>query len=44
MTSLVIDNFLVDQLTMVVSIIPNWISPEFLHIFDRELLIVILDD
>jgi hypothetical protein len=38
------DNFLVDQLTMVVSIIPIWISPEFLHIFDRKLLIAILDD
>jgi hypothetical protein len=43
MTFLVIDNFLVDQLTTVVSIIPNWISPEFLHIFDRKLFVVILD-
>jgi hypothetical protein len=43
MTSLLIDNFLVDQLTTVVSIIPYWISPEFLHIFDRKLFVAILD-
>jgi hypothetical protein len=44
MTSLLTDSFLVDQLTkVVVSIIPIWISPEFLHIFDRKLFVVILD-
>jgi hypothetical protein len=43
MTSLLIDNFLVDQLTTVVSIISNWISPELLHIFDRKLFVAILD-
>jgi hypothetical protein len=44
MTSVLTDNFLVDQLTMVVSIIPIWISPQFLQIFDQKHLIVILDD
>jgi hypothetical protein len=44
MTSLLFDTFPVDQLTLVVSIIPIWISPEFHNIYDRKLLIVILDD
>jgi hypothetical protein len=44
MTSVLTDNFLVDQLAMVVSIIPIWISPQFLQIFDQKLLIVTLDD
>jgi hypothetical protein len=44
MTSLLPDNFLVDQLKLVVSIIPINIFPEFLNILARELLIVILDD
>jgi hypothetical protein len=30
--------FPVDQLTLVVSIIPIWISPEFLNIYGRKLL------
>jgi hypothetical protein len=36
MSSLPFDNFLVDQLSLVVSIIPIRISPEFLNIFGRE--------
>jgi hypothetical protein len=39
LASLVIDNFLVDQLTTVVSIIPIWISPEFLYIFNENFLL-----
>jgi hypothetical protein len=44
MTSLLFDTFPVDQLTLVVSRIPIWISPEFLNIHGRKLLIVNLDD
>jgi hypothetical protein len=43
MTSLLFDTFPV-ELTLVVSSIPIWISPEFLNIYDRKLLITILDD
>jgi hypothetical protein len=44
MTSSLFDTFQVNQLTLVASIIPIWISPEFFNIFGRRLLIDNPDD
>ncbi len=41
MTSLHCHTLSVDQLSLVVSIIPIWISPAFLNIFGRKLLDII---